>query len=300
MNIKALVSLYALFVCFFCACKKGDTVERWAKEESDLAEWMKENRPNALFDNSIYFEKVGSEYRDNMSPELKNKDHVLVNFICRFLYDNTIETVSYKDWQNRGAQLSSLYREGGPELWPFEKWESMGIAQLHENENANVYVPSRILNLQDFKPRKFEIELVKVIDTDLKSYQEKIMGDCMRRFGKNVDTITITENGRDFYVIYHVDKGDGEEVNISAVKTHHTEWYYLQEDDSRTCITNYAKTGWDNKFSQMFQTVKKGGKITVVMPYRIMYGEEPYTDSNTKQFIAPLGSVLKYEIVIDQ
>jgi len=300
MNKKAFILLCALLGCVLCACNKDSVEKKWLEEEAKLAEWIKENRPDALFKNNIYFEKEGIEYPDNMSPEPENKDHVLVNFTCRFLYDNIIETVSYKDWQSHGAQFISSYREGGPELWPYERWESMGIAQLHENELANIYIPSRMLNLQDFKTRKFEIELVKVIDTDLKSYQEKIMGHCMKKFNKDVDTITITENGRDFYVIYHVDEGKGDPVEVSSVKTQYTEVYYLQEDDPRTCVTNRAKTGWNNKFSKMFQKVKKGGKITAVMPYRLMYGEEPYKDNNTQQFIAPLGSVLKYEISIDQ
>ena len=122
----------------------------------------------------------------------------------------------------------------------------------------------------------------------------------MRKFGKGVDTITITENGRDFYVIFHVEEGKGDAVDVSSVKTKYTEVYYLQEGDPRTCVTNQAKTGWNYKFSKMFHKAKKGGKITAVMPYRLMYGEEPYKDSNTQQFIAPLGSVLKYEISIDQ
>ena len=300
MNKKALVLLCILFACVFCACKKNDLEEKWAEEEVKLSEWIKENRPNALFENNIYIEKEGNEYPDNMSPELENKDHVLVNFVCRFLYENTIETVSYKDWQNRGAQSPSTYREGGPELWEPEMWGNKGLAHLREGERAFVYIPSRVLNLQDFKSRKFEIELVKVIDTDIKSYQEKIMGHCMRKFGNDTDTITIKEEGRDYYVIYHIEKGDGADVHVSSVKTHYTEWYYLQEGDPRNCITNQVKTGWNNKFSKLFQTVKTGGKITVVMPYRIMYGKDPYKDSNTKQFIAPPGSVIKYEIIIDQ
>jgi len=297
MKIKTLVLLCALLVCVASACKKDETSEKWAKEEADLADWMKENHPDLTSDKGVYIEKFGPAYPDNIQPEAN--DYVLVNFICSFLYDDVIETVSYKDWQGHGAKFHSFYREGGPELWPYERWVNMGIDQLYENERANIYVPSRILNLQDFKPRKYEIELVKVIDTDIKSYQEKLMGHCMKKYGKNVDTITIKDKGKDYYVIFHVDEGKGDPVDISSVKTHHNELYLLQEGDYRTCFSNQVKTGWDKKFSKMFQSVKSGGKITVVMPYRIMYGEEPYMDAN-KQNIAPSDSVLKYEISIDQ
>jgi len=298
MKIKTLVLLCTLFGCVFCSCKKNDLEERWAEEEAKLDEWMKENRPNVPpCENSIYFEKVGASYPDHIQPEAN--DFVLVNFICRFLYEDEIETVSYKDWQALGAKNPSKYREGGPELWPYEMWNSLGIAQLHEGECANIYVPSRILNFQDFKPRKFELELVKVIDTDIKSYQEKLMGDCMKQYGKSVDTITIKDKGKDYYVIFNIEEGKGDAVDVSSVKTHYNESYLLQEGDFRTCVTDKAKTGWDKKFSQMFRSAKKGGKITVVMPYKIMYEDNSYWDAN-KQFIAPRGSVLKYEINIDQ
>ena len=122
----------------------------------------------------------------------------------------------------------------------------------------------------------------------------------MKNFCNNIDTITIKDNGQDYYVIYHVeDEGTGAAVDVSSVATHYDEYYMLQDGDFRPCVTNQAKKDWDkNKFSKMFQSVKKGGKITVVMPYRIMYGEKSYRDKN-KQDIAPLGSVLKYDIRID-
>ena len=297
MKIKSLVLLCTLSGCIFHACSKNDLEEKWAEEEAKLSEWMKENHPDAVFDNIIYYEKFGSEYPDNKQPDAN--DHVLVNFICSFLYDDTVETVSNKDWQAHGAKNQSLYREGGPELWSPDMWGNKGLINLLEKERAFVYIPSRILNLQDFKPRKFEIELVKVIDVDLKSYQEKLMGNCMRKFGKCVDTITIKDKGKDYYVIYNVDEGKGDAIDISDVKTHYSESYLLQEGDYRACVSNQAKTGWDKKFSRMFQSVKKGGKITVVMPYRIMYDDKPYKDHN-QQYLAPHGSVLKYEINIDQ
>jgi hypothetical protein len=296
MNIKVLVFQCALIMCVLCACKKDETAEKWAKEEADLAEWIKENAPDALFENDIYIVKYGNIYHDAIQPE--TGDHVLVNFTCRTLYDDVVEQVSYKDWKERGAQNYSQYREGGPELWPSEYWANMGIGQLQENERALVYIPSRKLDLPDFKTRKFDIELVKVIDTDLKNYQQDLMEQCMKKFGHCVDTITIEDKKRDYYVVYHITEGTGDEVSVSTVRTHYTESYYLQDNDARLCISDKEQIGWDRKFSEMFESVKKGGKITVVMPYRIMYGTDSYMDANM-QYIAPPGSVLKYEISID-
>ena len=96
MNRKVLVLWCSLFVCAFCACNK-DVEEKWAQEEADLAEWMKENKRDAFFDSDIYIEKIGQKHEEHIQPE--TGDHVLVDFICTFLYDRVVEQVSYKDGQ---------------------------------------------------------------------------------------------------------------------------------------------------------------------------------------------------------
>jgi len=306
MNRKVL--WFTLFACVLCACSKSDVEERWAKEEAELAEWIKENNIDAIFDNDIYIEKIIQRNEDHTQPEAG--DHVLVNFVCSFVYDydGDVERVSYKDGMNGNTDYHpeqlSLYREGGPELWSSDYWGTMGVGLLREKEVANIYIPSRKLNLQDFKPRVYKIDLVQVIDTDLKTYQEKLMSNYMKkRFCNRFDTLPPIKdnNGKEYLVMYHVeDEGTGSATNVSSVNTHYDEYYFLQDDKHKECVKDHAKTGWDrNIFSDIFQPVKRGGKITVVMPYRIMYGDQSYMDSNKQQYIAPPGSVLRYDIRID-
>ena len=293
-NIKIVFLLCMFLAGVLYACNKNDTDEKWAKEEAELAEWIEINKPGLSIENRIYFEKVGAEYKTNIKPE--PGDYILVDYECRFLFEDVLEQVSYKDWQARGALYPSPYREGGPELWESKYWESMGIGQLRENECANVYIPSRMLNFQDFKTRVFWVHLRKVIDTDLKTYQEKIMGSCMKNFGNDVDTITVTENGKDYYVIFHVDQeGTGGDISGTSVKTHINETYFLQADDPKDCFKNKDYT-W-NKYLEIFQSVKKGGHITAVMPYRLMYGDK--ADLIDGQCAVPVNTVLKYDITID-
>ena len=301
MNIKSFVFLCTLCVCLLCACKKDDLAEKWAQEEAILADWIRENNIDAIFDNGIWVQRI-LKFEDNIKPEAG--DHLLVNYKSRFLFnENYIEQASCK---NCGARVLPTYKEGGPELWqPLSPSSALpeyrlitGIDNLHEKETAVAYVPSRMLNLQDFITRKIEIELVKVID-DLKTYQEELMRCIMKNFIENVDTIGITDNGREFYVVYHIDDSDGDEVDISSVTTSYSEKYFLENDTPVTCVRLQDRAGadWNNKFSKMFQSIKRGNIITVVMPYRVMYGEERYDDIN-KQLIAPPGSVLMYEINI--
>ena len=298
MNGKAFILLGVLFTGLLCACNKNDTDEKWAEEEAKLAEYIGQNIPEAILDKGIYIDKLQPAYPDNIQPE--PGDYVLVDYVCKFLFDEgVVEYASLKDWQGQGALYPSTFREGGPELWTSEYWGNMGVGQLRENEYANVYIPSRLLGLQDFKTRIFQIYLNQVIDTDIKTYQEKLMEKYMKQYCNNVDTITIKENGKDYYVIYHIaSKGTGNTVDASNVKTHTSESYFLQDNDLRTCFSSREYDDWNNsKFSGMFKSVKKGGKIIVVMPYKLMYGEEPYKDDT--QIIAPMHSVLRYEISID-
>ena len=301
MNIRVLFFMCAFFTGVLCGCSKNETEKKWAEEEAKLSEWMKENKPNVPLVNGFYFEKLLPEYPENIFPE--KDDYVLLDYECRFLYEDILEYVSDKNWQTSGAVNPSAFREGGPELWTYD-W--MGVDQLHENECANVYVPSRLLDLQDFTTRVFTIHLKKVIDTDLKKYQEKLMGSYMKRYCDDVDTITITDNGRDYYIIYHIEKeGAGAAINGAIVNTHTTEKYFLQDKDLRICFSDRV-IKWNDtsgtfsakKFSQMFETVNKGGKIIAVMPYKMMYGDELNKDTNG-QYIAPISSVLMYEIDID-
>ena len=295
MNRKILILLCVIITGVFFACNKNDTDEKWAEEEAKLEEYMKSEKQEAIMDKGIYIEKL-LEHNDHIQPEAG--DYVLVDYECRFLFESdVVEYVSYKDWQNYGALNPSVFREGGPELWDEVRWSSMGIGQLREKERANVYVPSRLLSLQDFKTRVFRIQLSQVIDTDLKSYQEKLMGNYMKQYCTN-DTITIKDNGKDYYVIYHIaDKGTGSAIEGSNVKTHTSESYFMQDDDLRVCFSSREYNWNHSKFSEMFQSVKKGGKIIAVMPYKMMYGDEPYKIDI--QYIAPINSVLRYEINID-
>ena len=296
LGMKVFVFLCIIFVC---ACNKDDTAEKWAKEEADLKVWISENAPKAeLIESGIYFELIR---KNDAGIEPETGDHVLVNFICSFL-DGTVEQVSYKDETTTPKPMNhSTYREGGPELWSSDYWTKMGVELMREKEKANIYIPSRMIGLRDFKSRKFEIELVRVI-ADLKTYQEDIMTNYMeKKFSDDFDTEPITINGRELLIFFHIDNSEAgdDEVNVSSVSTLHNEYYYLQDNDPRFCVHGRAKTGWDKKFENIFQSAKKGGTITAMMPYRVMYGENPYIWDDTKQFIAPLGSVLKYEIYIN-
>ena len=314
INIKGIIFLCTLFV-IIGACKKNETEEKWAEEEKKLADWIKENEPDLLPINGGIYLKLYPEYEENIHPEREQGDYVLVDFTCRFMSDGVCEEVSYKNWQDYGARYPSKYKEGGPELWDPERWASMGIGQMHENEWARVYVPSRLVQLQDFKTRVYDIHLRKVIIFDIKTYQEDLMGCYMKQYGEEIDTITIEDNKKYYSVLYHITKeGTGSEVSSSSVRTTVSEYYFMQEnDDRRTCYTNKKTTGcngnvskYSSKISEMFvnklgrrnKPVKKGGSITAVMPYKMMYGDELKKDANG-QFIAPINSILLYEISID-
>ena len=316
-NINALLFLFAA-VLVFGSCNKNKTDELWAAEEAKLAEWMGEHKPHLKpINNGIYFEKTGTNFDNNQSPDPVARDNVLVDFVRRYMYDDTVEGVSYKEWWDYGAESPSTFREGGPELWFYERWISKGIDQLREEEKATVWVPSRLLGLVDFRTRVYTIHLRKVISPDLKAYQEKLMGNFMANYCNAVDTITVIDRGKEYYVMYHIEKeGDGEEIdplNTARLETLTSEYYFMEDNDFRICSSNVAKLGFNNDVSKYSRNlseifindpeknnipVKKGGVIVAVMPYVIMYDDKlnMYAD----QYIAPLNSVLMYRITIKE
>ena len=321
MNIGCLIVLLLLFLS---SCSKNNTAELWAAEEANLLEWIKENHPDAVHLSGIYFVKTGASYPDNINPEMN--DNVLVDFICRFWDDDAVEMVSHAGWWPRDAQNPSMFREGGPELWAHDRWGRMGIGFLNVNEQAYVYVPSRLLDLQDFRTRVYHFHLRNVISPDILAYQHELMGNFMtENFNEAVDTITITENGKDYHVMYHVrSQGAGLEITQPlTVKNISYEYYFLEDEDFRSCFPrsssqdaanpDVVKTGFNgntsnytSQLSSVFvnnpsknnKPLHHGGRIVVVMPYRIMYGDNLTKDHNG-QYIAPASSVLKYEITID-
>ena len=321
MNVNIIVIFLISGVLVFCSCGRNKTEELWAEEEAKLAEWISENKPHlVMINNGIYFERIGDEYVDNLKPDSVLRDNVLLDFECRLLEDGTVEEVSYREWWEYGAKSPSTYREGGPELWHYERWVKMGIGRLRENERANIYVPSRLLDLVDFQTRVFTVHLKKVVNPDIKAYQETLMGNFMEQFGTAVDTITVLDNGKDYHIMYYIaDEGWGEEISAttSEVSTKTSEFYFMEDDDFRNGFRNKATTGFnddksrfstyisrifDNNPEKNNKPVRNRGKIIAVMPYRIMYGTELITDVDVyghEQYVAPVESVLMYEIQID-
>ena len=308
------IAYFLVISLFLFSCSKNNIEELWAAEEARLKEWINENRPDAIFSNGVYFYKIGTQHPENIQPDTELRDNILVDFICRFLDDDVVEEVSYKDWRSHQAQYPSIFKEGGPELWTHDRWAPMGLGQMREDEWANVYVPSRLLNKQDLRTRVYTFHLKRVINPDILAYQEKLMSSFMERFGEAVDTITISDNGKDYHLMYHVvNEGSGTNVDQPLdVNTRTSEFYFLEDDDFRTCFSNLAKKGFNGnvsnfstKISDVFVNnpsknnlqVRKGSKIVAVMPYRIMYHDK--LNSSNGQYVAPLSSVLKYEIIID-
>ncbi len=298
-TVKRLIFLVSISICMLSACKKDDVDEKLAKEDQELDQYMAD-KPNAVrLADGLYIEKLPM-LAGGVQPEAG--DFVLVDYVCKYLYTDITESVSYENYSSYGALYPCVYKSGGPELWELFKplfGISMGIAQMSEHQTANIYITSRTYN-QDFNTRLFEMTLRKVIGPDLKGYQETLMSTYLKRqYADEVDSVKITNNGKEYYMMYHI-VTPGTEGVVGATNTQTTESYFLQNNDIRLCGS--GERIWNNgNMIQVLKQVNKGGRVVVAAPYKLIYGDDEYyiMVGKNKQYIAPPGSVLLYDITIE-
>jgi hypothetical protein len=301
VNINIIAILVISLSIVLSACSRDDVAEKWAEEENDLYNWMRENEPGLRpLKNGVYVKITGERQLENMKPE--TTDHVMVNFVCRFFDDETIEQTSYMQWDIEPLYLPA-YKHGGPELWEFLRWGKIGIDQMHKGESAKIYVPSRALNLQDFRTRVYDIELVDVIE-NIGTYQDKMITNFFRASYPNgkIDSIKITIDGRQQFIVYHIDDdGFGSELPFASVRTRFNEYFILNRD-FQLSMDNISRSGryWASNFADMLQPARRGRKVTALMPVKVIYHEGFLLDENRTQYIVPPGSVLRYEIEIER
>ncbi len=307
-NTIFLATLFGLM--FLTTCNKTEDWEgKVLEEEQELGKYVETTYPNAeKINNSIYYLKTKVN-NTGIKPDAGN--YILVNFVCRYLYDGTYERVSYSNYATYNPIYYPAYAKGGPELWQLSNplfGISEGVSKMREQEIASFFVSSRYES-NDYISRQYNIELVKVIP-NLNTYQEDSL---MRKFfkykGLVADSLTTTSqvDNNKYKIFFAItEEGDGDKIlSDSEVKLNRTISYMLlpntpiYSDKSYETVTNEVSWWYDIPIRQILMKMNKGGKVTIIFPFKVLYGDNFVVNDNMQQTV-PEGSVVIFEITVDK
>ncbi len=307
MNKNIIIILSAVFVAFLGSCNKDETEEKLTAEDNALATYMATKFPETPLTDGFYF--IPGYNGDGVQP--KAGAYVLLDYWCYQVNTSTgdemaLETTSYMD-EYPTPLYPSGYEQGGPELWHLSDGSLWGlsaaIGRLHENETATFYISSRY-TYRDFVTRKYRMRLRKVIGPDIKTYQESLISSYMKgTYGnENIDSVKVSIGSANYHVVFHIaDQGTGTPLEgvTADIKTHTSESYLLMGLDLKTVYENEAidfpATGF---FTDIFKKMKKGGRVVIMMPYTVMFGDSEYINDKRQYTRVPNSAVL-FDITVD-
>ncbi|MDR0815102.1 MAG: hypothetical protein LBN37_05040 [Bacteroidales bacterium] len=306
MNKKYVVVLFVLGI-LAVACSKEESETKLIEEEQKLDEWIIAHDINAKkITNGVYIDVA-----ETSQPKPEAGQYILVNYRLRFLEDFALEMSSFA---NDDGLYPQKYVYGGPELWQLTA-PLVGIypavAKIGEGQNANIYFSSRHNEFSgiDFKSRRMEVELVKIIPA-LSLYQDSLSyhhiadgGQCVK-----IDTISAQTNSdqKGYHILYSViDEGKGESMKGKAVvNTKFKAYYALQKSKKIFCAseekiniisdTRFHAFTNNNYIDEIVRKMKIGGQLRIAMPSALLI---KYSDLDY-QYVVPMGAIVLFDIEI--
>ncbi|GHT79011.1 hypothetical protein FACS189464_3370 [Bacteroidia bacterium] len=307
MNKKYLVVLFIVGI-LSVACSKEESEVKLIEEEQKLDEWVSANDINAKkISGGVYISVA-----ETSSPKPEAGQYILFNYRQRFLADFTLELSSSA---SDDALYLQKYVYGGPELLQLTAplvGIYAAIAKMGEGQSANIYFSSRnnaFSDNRDFKSRKMELELVKIIPglslyQDSLSYHHIADGvECVK-----IDTIatqSISDQKKHNILYSVINEGNGARMKgKTVVNTNITAYYALQksqkifwENEEKVNIIN------DNRFhgftnnnyiDKIVRDMQIGGNLRIAMPSDLCM---QYSGQDS-QYVVPMGSVVIFDIKI--
>ena len=314
MNIKSLVLLCTLFVCFFCACSsKDEMAKRLLKEEQELAEYITSTYGSAAINlgGGAFLVKTHEE-KEGAAVEAGN--YILWNWKVTNQITGELEYTS--DWSHN--KFPDSYVQGGPEITVvLSNKIDEGLIKMKKGEKGNVYIPSRWLFF-DFQPRIFYVDIVDVI-SNLTIYQESLMSGYLKSLqhrGASIDTVKNVEStidGKKYNVMYYImEKGSGEEISEGMnIETKTSISYMIEENEVFPYVVDQELV-WNTNLSGKMNTqtktncvgeilgkIKRGGKVVVTMPAKLYWDDKDLPkNKQTDQYYVPKWSVVVFTITV--
>ena len=267
--------LVTLLVLFAFSCKKEDSLQRTANEKQQIDNYLQLHqitiKPTA---SGLYFQST--EDGTGETPHLD--DFVNINYNVTTLNGNLIETNNLLEAKKNGIVASTAI-DGPVKLYIKNitvKGLIEGLLQMQEGGKAWMLMPSS-LTFNDYIPRIYEVELVKVIHDPAEYENEKItnyldtlskaltykpmMGDTTPEGLYYIETLAGTG----------INPVDGNQVNVNYSVN-------LIDGPLISSMTNLTFKIGDSSVAPVFSAgpgvkqMKKGGKALIIVPYYRAYG----------------------------
>ncbi len=316
-NFRICSALLISSLTLLSSCMKDDTsIEKMQEEEQrQIASYISTNNitvtPNA---SGLYI--IPTVTGTGISPTEAN--YVLMNYR---LLDINNKLLSTNDSAQAKANTSYIVSQfaGGPyktSLGNLNLALQQGLLELKEGGKSTLVVPSSLW-LNDYIPRVFELELVKVINDPI-AFEKEQIGYFLDSISKqlNISTVlTIADSTKnDVSGIYYIETQKGTlgdsiiagdtvtidyTVNLISYKNIWGERRIDKGTNYKSVIFNaIASKSNIPGFDEGLRHMKKGGKGIVIIPYHRAYGKAGYVSSYINQIIIPEYSTLVYYIEV--
>ncbi|HEY4788056.1 MAG TPA: FKBP-type peptidyl-prolyl cis-trans isomerase [Bacteroidales bacterium] len=300
--------LFMLLGASISSCLKDPYTDNVNAEKSQIEAYVKTHYPEAklLNDNGMYYI---SEVEGTGDSATYSSDYVNINYTAKFfdgtLFDTTDTLAAstaiangYYPWMEKGGPLTFSM---GSNFYGLID----GIVKMREGGKAILIIPST-LSFGDFKPRIYEVSLLKVYHNIAASRKLEFDSTFMVPMGFALKDST---TGGVFYKIgsdslskpgiNYVKVGDTVAVKFStmimdSLKNNIPVGRTFEGYDSLKFIVGSSSSPY---FYEALLKMKRGWTADVYVPFYNAYGSLTYLDSNTGQILAPPYSNLMYKRV---
>lgn len=232
--------------------------------------------------------------------------------------DSDLVVISYKAWNIKNnylvdcsdtaiyQQLTQLpfYQFGGPSVEFSMNYQMLpgwinALKKMKEGGKAIAIIPS-ILTFNDYIPRKYEFQLIKVVK-DIASYERQKLNNYLASIGKSV--ADSTKDG-----IYFIEKkaGTGDTIQMNSTIYMQKQGRFLDGRVFLVDTTSYSSFVIGARqlvpgLEQVLVGKCEGTIATVILPYNKAYGKNAFPDPFLhKMVIIPWYSPIIYDIRIKQ
>ena len=296
-----IIFFISLIFLLLTSCKKDDVSLRQADEklliENYLLTHNKQITPTA---SGLYFESIADGTGDS-SPMLD--DFVVINFTETSIDGKLLDT-SNKALADSNNIISSSLVDGPLKLSIKGiriKGLIEGLLQMKEGGHAWMLMPSS-LTFNDYVPRIFDVELLKIVPDPVAYEKEKIknyLDTLSRRIAANAPVTPADSTPEGIYYI-ETKAGTGnspmEGDNVNATFT-----FKLIDGQLIGKSVNYSFRIGDINVIQGLsigvKKMKKGGKAILVIPFSKGFGTEGVTQQDVIKI--PMYATLVYEIELN-